>query len=31
MSQVITLSFPEPDVALLTLDDPAKGANILGR
>lgn len=31
MSQVIKLSFPEPDVALLTLDDPTKGANILGR
>ncbi len=31
MSQVVTLSFPEPDVALLTLDDPTKGANILGR
>jgi 3-hydroxyacyl-CoA dehydrogenase/enoyl-CoA hydratase/3-hydroxybutyryl-CoA epimerase/3-hydroxyacyl-CoA dehydrogenase/enoyl-CoA hydratase/3-hydroxybutyryl-CoA epimerase/enoyl-CoA isomerase len=31
MPSVITLSFPEPDVALLTLDDPTKGANILAR
>jgi len=31
MSQVVSLSFPEPDVALLTLDDPTKGANILGK
>ena len=31
MSSVVTLSFPEPDVALLTLDDPTKGANILAR
>lgn len=30
MPPVVTLSFPEPDVALLTLDDPTKGANILG-
>jgi 3-hydroxyacyl-CoA dehydrogenase/enoyl-CoA hydratase/carnithine racemase len=28
---VIRLSFPEPDVALLTLDDPKKGANVLSR
>lgn len=25
----IQLSFPEPDIALLTLDDPKKGANVL--
>lgn len=33
MSQahVVTLSFPEPDLALITLDDPSKGANILSR
>lgn len=31
MSSVVTLSFPEPDIALLTLDDPTKGANILAR
>ncbi|MBL9080320.1 MAG: enoyl-CoA hydratase/isomerase family protein, partial [Planctomycetales bacterium] len=31
MPQVVTLSFPEPDIALLTLDDPSKGANILAR
>ncbi len=30
MSEVVSLSYPEPDVALLTLDDPTKGANILG-
>lgn len=30
-SPVVTLSFPEPDVALLTLDDPTKGANILSK
>ncbi len=28
---VIQLSFPEPDVAMLTLDDPKKGANVLSR
>ena len=28
-SPVIRLSFPEPDIALLTLDDPKKGANVL--
>ena len=28
-SPVIRLSFPEPDIALLTLDDPSKGANVL--
>ena len=28
-SPVIRLSFPEPDIALLTLDDPNKGANVL--
>jgi 3-hydroxyacyl-CoA dehydrogenase/enoyl-CoA hydratase/3-hydroxybutyryl-CoA epimerase/3-hydroxyacyl-CoA dehydrogenase/enoyl-CoA hydratase/3-hydroxybutyryl-CoA epimerase/enoyl-CoA isomerase len=28
---VIRLSFPEPDIALLTLDDPKKGANVLSR
>ncbi|MDH3717185.1 MAG: enoyl-CoA hydratase-related protein, partial [Planctomycetota bacterium] len=27
----ITLSFPEPDIAALTLDLPGKGANILSR
>ncbi|NIP86301.1 MAG: multifunctional fatty acid oxidation complex subunit alpha, partial [Planctomycetales bacterium] len=27
----ITLSFPEPDIAALTLDMPGKGANILSR
>lgn len=27
----ITLSFPEPDIALLTLDQPNKGANVLSR
>jgi 3-hydroxyacyl-CoA dehydrogenase/enoyl-CoA hydratase/carnithine racemase len=30
-SSVVTLSFPEPDVACLTFDDPAKGANVLSR
>lgn len=28
---VVTLSFPEPDVAVLTFDDPRKGANVLSR
>ena len=28
---VIRLSFPVPDIALLTLDDPHKGANVLSR
>src|SRR6185295_20382873 len=28
-TSVIKLSFPEPDIALLTFDDPAKGANVL--
>lgn len=27
----ITLSFPQPDVALLTFDTPGKGANVLSR
>ena len=27
----ITLSFPEPNIALLTLDDPVRGANILSQ
>jgi 3-hydroxyacyl-CoA dehydrogenase/enoyl-CoA hydratase/carnithine racemase len=27
----IRISFPEPDIALLTFDDPEKGANILSR
>ena len=27
----ITLTFPEPDIALLTLDLPGKGANVLSR
>ncbi|MCE9607959.1 MAG: enoyl-CoA hydratase/isomerase family protein [Planctomycetia bacterium] len=31
MPNVITLSFPEADIALLTLDDPSKGANVLSR
>lgn len=31
MNPTITLSFPEPDIALLTLDMPGKGANILTR
>ena len=26
---VVTVSFPEPDIALLTLNDPNKGANVL--
>ena len=29
MPQALTLSFPEPDVALITFDLPGKGANIL--
>src|SRR5688500_16767406 len=29
MTQALTLSFPEPDVALLTFDLPGKSANIL--
>ena len=28
-SPVIQRSFPEPDIALLVLDDPSKGANVL--
>src|SRR2546423_813985 len=28
-SGVIQLSFPAPDIALLTFDDPKKGANVL--
>ena len=28
-SGIISLSFPDPDIALLTLDDPHKGANVL--
>jgi 3-hydroxyacyl-CoA dehydrogenase/enoyl-CoA hydratase/3-hydroxybutyryl-CoA epimerase/3-hydroxyacyl-CoA dehydrogenase/enoyl-CoA hydratase/3-hydroxybutyryl-CoA epimerase/enoyl-CoA isomerase len=27
----LTLSFPEPDIAVLTLDDPQSGANVLSR
>lgn len=30
-SRTITTSFPEPDIALLTLDMPDKGANVLSR
>ena len=30
-STKITLSFPEPDIAVLTLDDPDSGANVLSR
>jgi enoyl-CoA hydratase/carnithine racemase len=29
MADALTLSFPEPDVALITFDLPGKGANIL--
>jgi len=29
MTQSLTLSFPEPDIALITFDLPGKGANIL--
>lgn len=31
MPPVIALTFPQPDLAVLTLDDPSKGANILSR
>lgn len=31
MPETIKLSFPEPDIALLALDMPGKGANILSR
>ena len=31
MPSTIALSFPQPDIALLTFDDPAKGANVLSR
>jgi 3-hydroxyacyl-CoA dehydrogenase/enoyl-CoA hydratase/carnithine racemase len=31
MPSVITLSFPEPDIGVLTIDDPTKGANVLAR
>ncbi len=31
MAQSLTLSFPEPDIALITFDLPGKGANILSR
>ena len=31
MAGIIALSFPEPDIAVLTLDDPRKGANVLSR
>ena len=31
MSSTISLSFPEPDIAQLTLDMPDKGANVLSR
>ena len=27
----VRLSFPEPDIALITFDDPTKGANVLSR
>jgi 3-hydroxyacyl-CoA dehydrogenase/enoyl-CoA hydratase/3-hydroxybutyryl-CoA epimerase/3-hydroxyacyl-CoA dehydrogenase/enoyl-CoA hydratase/3-hydroxybutyryl-CoA epimerase/enoyl-CoA isomerase len=30
-STTLTLSFPEPDIAVLTLDDPESGANVLSR
>lgn len=30
-SPSITLSFPEPDIALLTIDQPGRGANVLSR
>lgn len=30
-STTLTLSFPEPDIAVLTLDDPQSGANVLSR
>lgn len=31
MAGIISLSFPEADIALLTLNDPSKGANVLSR
>ncbi len=31
LTSMITLSMPEPDIAVLTLDDPDKGANVLSR
>jgi 3-hydroxyacyl-CoA dehydrogenase/enoyl-CoA hydratase/3-hydroxybutyryl-CoA epimerase/3-hydroxyacyl-CoA dehydrogenase/enoyl-CoA hydratase/3-hydroxybutyryl-CoA epimerase/enoyl-CoA isomerase len=31
MATTLTLSFPEPDIALLTFDDPQSGANVLSR
>ena len=31
MTETIKLSFPESDIALLTLDMPGKGANVLSR
>ena len=31
MPAAITLSFPEPDIALLTFDMPDKGANVLSQ
>lgn len=31
MTHSLTLSFPEPDIALITFDLPGKGANILSR
>lgn len=30
-STTLTLSFPEPDIALLTIDDPESSANVLSR
>ena len=30
-STTLSLSFPEPDIAVLTLDDPASSANVLSR
>jgi 3-hydroxyacyl-CoA dehydrogenase/enoyl-CoA hydratase/3-hydroxybutyryl-CoA epimerase/3-hydroxyacyl-CoA dehydrogenase/enoyl-CoA hydratase/3-hydroxybutyryl-CoA epimerase/enoyl-CoA isomerase len=30
-STTLTLSFPQPDIAALTLDDPQSGANVLSR
>ena len=31
MADIISLEFPQPDIAVLTLDDPQKGANVLSR
>src|SRR5687768_2844228 len=30
-STMVSLSFPEPDVAVITLDDPQSSANVLSR